>query len=182
MNTIYFNGTYDNIAYANCIVMPRQPNHLYYCGTINVVDGQPQLAMNLGDYIMITWVPNGIAKFTRHGKYGGVNLMDNVRADDLKIQLFQHAVGHSLAPSSIEDSGESDVVAEPSYSDEYKPVTLASLKKGEYFKLKASDKAPVWIRDDYYRSEGKFGIFKADDVNHETLRKGQSVVFVGFTY
>lgn len=61
-------------------------------------------------------------------------------------------------------------------------ATIRQLKKGEFFRLKDSETAPVWVRDEYVPSEKKFSTHKYNDVNHETLRSGDCVVYVGFTF
>lgn len=72
--------------------------------------------------------------------------------------------------------------------DEKEPVsssmqkTIRELKKGEFFRLKDSDTAPVWIRGGYIPSEKKFSTYKFDDVMKQQVRKGGTMVFVGFTF
>ena len=72
--------------------------------------------------------------------------------------------------------------------DEKEPVsssmqkTIRELKKGEFFRLKDSDTAPVWIRGEYIPSEKKFSTYKFDDVMKQQVRKGGTMVFVGFTF
>lgn len=61
-------------------------------------------------------------------------------------------------------------------------TTIRQLKKGEFFRLKDSETAPVWVRDEYISSAKKFSTYKFDNVNHETLRKGEREVYVGFTF
>lgn len=60
--------------------------------------------------------------------------------------------------------------------------SIRKLKKGEFFRLKDSETAPVWVRDEYIPSEKKFSTHKYDDVNHERLFKGETEVYVGFTF
>lgn len=60
--------------------------------------------------------------------------------------------------------------------------TIRELKKGEFFRLKDSETAPVWIRGEYIPSEKKFSTHQYDDVNHERLCKGKTEVYVGFTF
>ena len=60
--------------------------------------------------------------------------------------------------------------------------TIRELKKGEFFRLKDSETAPVWIRGEYIPSEKKFSTYQYDDVNHERLCKGKTEVYVGFTF
>jgi hypothetical protein len=62
------------------------------------------------------------------------------------------------------------------------PNPLADVKRGEYIRLKASPTAPVWVRGDYDRTSKRYWITKADDMNHGALRKGDAVVYTGFTY
>lgn len=67
-------------------------------------------------------------------------------------------------------------------NDETGTTTIRQLKKGEFFRLKDSETAPVWVRDEYIPAAKKFSTHKFDDVNHEVLRKGDSVVYVGFIF
>lgn len=67
-------------------------------------------------------------------------------------------------------------------NDEAGTTTIRQLKKSEFFRLKNSENAPVWVRGDYVPSEKKFSTHKYNDVNHETLRKGDCVVYVGLTF
>lgn len=60
--------------------------------------------------------------------------------------------------------------------------SIRKLKKGELFRLKDSDTAPVWVRGEYIPSEKKFNTHRYDDVNHERLCKGETEVYVGFTF
>lgn len=60
--------------------------------------------------------------------------------------------------------------------------SIRKLKKGGFFRLKDSDTAPVWVRGEYVPSEKKFSTYQYDDVNHERLCKGETEVYVGFTF
>lgn len=60
--------------------------------------------------------------------------------------------------------------------------SIRELSRGEYFRLKDSETSPVWIRGEYVPSEKKYSIYKYEDVNHERLFKGSTLVYVGFTY
>lgn len=60
--------------------------------------------------------------------------------------------------------------------------SIRELKKGEFFRLKDSDTAPVWVRGEYIPEIKKFSTCKFDDINHEQPRKGDTKVFVGFTF
>lgn len=60
--------------------------------------------------------------------------------------------------------------------------SIRKLKKGDFFRLKDSDTALVWVRGEYVPSEKKFSTYQYDDVNHERLCKGETEVNVGFTF
>lgn len=62
----------------------------------------------------------------------------------------------------------------------HQKATIRSIKKGEYVRLK--EDGPVWIRGDYWFTEGKFELQSADDINTFIYRKGSVEVFHGFTY
>lgn len=61
-------------------------------------------------------------------------------------------------------------------------ISIRKLKKGELCRLKDSDTALVWVRGEYVLSEKKFSTYQYDDVNHERLCKGETKVYVGFTF
>lgn len=67
-------------------------------------------------------------------------------------------------------------------NSEVNTTTIRQLKKGDLFRLKDSDTAPVWVRDEYIPSAKKYSTHKFEDVNHEVLRKEDFVVFIGFTF
>lgn len=60
--------------------------------------------------------------------------------------------------------------------------SIRKLKKGELFRLKDSDTASVWVRGEYVPSEKEFSTYQYDDVNHGRLCKGETEVYVGFTF
>jgi hypothetical protein len=62
------------------------------------------------------------------------------------------------------------------------PTRLADVKRGDYVRLKASETAPVWVRGEYDAASKRYSLTKADDMNHELMRKGDLVVYTGFTY
>lgn len=64
----------------------------------------------------------------------------------------------------------------------YTRQSIRELKKGEFFRLRESDTAPVWVRDEYIPALKKFSTYKFDDVNHEHLLKGNTIVFTGFAF
>ena len=45
-------------------------------------------------------------------------------------------------------------------------IELRKLGRGDLFRLAGNDDAPVWVRDEYDRSERKYLCYKWDDVNH----------------
>ena len=59
---------------------------------------------------------------------------------------------------------------------------IKTLPRGEYVKLRDSETAPVWVKGEYCRSSKMYEFYKFDDVNHTVYRKGDSLVFVGFTF
>lgn len=61
-------------------------------------------------------------------------------------------------------------------------TTLRQIKQGEFFRLSASDNAPVWVKGYYVISERKFEAYRFEDTNRETFLKGDRKVFVGFTF
>lgn len=60
--------------------------------------------------------------------------------------------------------------------------TIQKLKKGDFFRLKGSESAPVWVRGEYIREAKRYSTYKFDDVNHERLLSGDHVVFTSFTF
>lgn len=61
-----------------------------------------------------------------------------------------------------------------------KQVLLKEVKQGDYFRL--SENGKTYIRKGFVRSEGKYEVVKADDINDATLLKANRKVLVGFTY
>lgn len=59
---------------------------------------------------------------------------------------------------------------------------IRQLKKGDYFRLKESDTAPVWVRGEYSREAKRYSTHLFDDVNHERLLRGDQLVWVEFTF
>lgn len=62
------------------------------------------------------------------------------------------------------------------------PAQIKTLPRGEYVKLRQSETAPVWVKGDYCRNSKMYEFHKFEDVNHTVYRKGDSSVFVGFTF
>lgn len=61
-----------------------------------------------------------------------------------------------------------------------KKSPIRSLKVGEYIQLKEG--GPVWIRGSYWLTERKFELQSFDDANKFIYRKGDTLVFHGFTF
>lgn len=61
---------------------------------------------------------------------------------------------------------------------------IRDLKIGEFFRLKDSETAPVWIREEYDRTDGvnKYLCGKFDDISHGHHWSGDKEVFVEFTF
>lgn len=51
-------------------------------------------------------------------------------------------------------------------------VTISRLKKGDLFRMSASESAPLWVRGEYDRGSREYSAYKYDDVNHERFMKG----------
>ena len=60
--------------------------------------------------------------------------------------------------------------------------TVKKLGKGEFFRLKDSETAPVWVRDEYLPACRKFSCHKFVDINVERLMIGDRSVFFGFKF
>lgn len=59
---------------------------------------------------------------------------------------------------------------------------IKNLKKGEYFRLKDSDTATVYIRGEYERSSKKYSCYRYDDVAAERFFSGNKQVYVDFEF
>lgn len=62
---------------------------------------------------------------------------------------------------------------------------LKELKVGEWFTLKPIEyptERQVYIRNEYCREEKKYSVSKWADINYETFKKGETIVYVGFTF
>lgn len=42
-------------------------------------------------------------------------------------------------------------------------TTIQKLKKGDFFRLKGSESAPVWVRGEYIREAKRYSTYKFDD-------------------
>lgn len=56
-------------------------------------------------------------------------------------------------------------------------IELRKLGRGDLFRLACNEDAPVWVRDEYDRSERKYLCFKWDDVNHWTYMRSVRAVY-----
>ena len=56
-------------------------------------------------------------------------------------------------------------------------IELRKLGRGDLFRLAGNDDAPVWVRDEYDRSERKYLCYKWDDVNHWTYMRSDRGVY-----
>lgn len=65
---------------------------------------------------------------------------------------------------------------------EMKRVKLNKLKQGDYFKLNPTETAPVWVRGEYDRFGKRYSCHHFDDVNHESLMKGDRNVYIDFEF
>ena len=57
-------------------------------------------------------------------------------------------------------------------------VQLKDVKKGDFFRFKQQETAPLWVRDEYDRSSKTFCVHAYDDVNRFLNRKPTVKVFV----
>lgn len=60
-------------------------------------------------------------------------------------------------------------------------ITLRNVKPGDFVKRKSDSKA-VYIKGDYDRTTKSFELVDVDDINRCIYLKGNTQVFVGFTY
>jgi hypothetical protein len=60
---------------------------------------------------------------------------------------------------------------------------LKDLDNEEVFKLKpTTNNKAVWIKGEYDRSTNKYSTTKYSNMNHETLKAGDTLVFTGFIF
>ena len=60
---------------------------------------------------------------------------------------------------------------------------LKDLDNEEVFKFKpTTNNKAVWIKGDYDRSTGKYFATKYSDINNDTLKAGDTLVFTNFIY
>ena len=66
-----------------------------------------------------------------------------------------------------------------------KPTTIKDLKKGEMLTFKKVDDpkpSQVWVRDDYYREDKKYIVYKWDNIGISKLVDGSKQIFTSFTF
>ena len=63
-----------------------------------------------------------------------------------------------------------------------KKTELRKVRVGEFFRLAESEKAPVWVRDEYNRSSRKYEAYNYDNVNHWSEFGGTRKVYVDFCF
>lgn len=63
-----------------------------------------------------------------------------------------------------------------------KKVILKQVKNGDYFRLRPTEKAPVWVRGDYERDTKKYECYRYDNVNYMLTMKGTREVYVDFEF
>lgn len=63
-----------------------------------------------------------------------------------------------------------------------KKSKIRNINMGQYFRLKDTETAPVWVRGEYVRSEKKYSCTKFDDCNHEKLMKPTQDIYIGFEF
>lgn len=57
-------------------------------------------------------------------------------------------------------------------------IELRQVKRGDIFRLKDSETAPLWVREGYDRSSRKYDCCKYDNINHFSIINGKRLVFV----
>jgi hypothetical protein len=102
-----FKTTYDMRAYSRAISYPKLPSEIEVRGHIARGDQNNLIfKASIGDYILLEWVPGGVCTFNKYGRYGTPDrpvTYDNLRAEDLPIDMFRQLVGDSFAPSDVEE-------------------------------------------------------------------------------
>lgn len=63
-----------------------------------------------------------------------------------------------------------------------KQKRIKDVKRGEFFRLRESDTAPVWVRDEYNRSTRKYEGYRYDNTGDFAEFNGTRVVFVDFEF
>ena len=59
---------------------------------------------------------------------------------------------------------------------------LKNVKKGDLFRLKDTQTAPVWVKGEYVRSEKAYECWKYEDCRHFSLFRSEKKVFTDFYY
>ena len=59
-----------------------------------------------------------------------------------------------------------------------KKIELRKVSKGGYFRFRDYENSPLWVRDIYDPSCKRYVVFKSENVNGWSLRKGSLMVYV----
>ena len=59
---------------------------------------------------------------------------------------------------------------------------LKNVKKGDLFRLKDTENAPVWVKGEYVRSEKAYECWKYEDCMNFALFRGKKMVHTEFEY
>lgn len=57
-------------------------------------------------------------------------------------------------------------------------TTIKNLKKGEFFRFKNDENAPLWVRYEYNRSYKQYEAYRYEDTNHFVICKPERKVFI----
>ena len=60
-------------------------------------------------------------------------------------------------------------------------VLLKNVKRGEFIRRKVNSKT-TYIRGEYVRDDGRYSLINFDDINKEVFLKGDTKVFINFTF
>ena len=97
---------------------------------------------------------------------------DILYIDDVVTGEYEREDEEDYIDESLEDSG-------------LTKTTLKAIKKGTYFTFKPVEDPSenlVYVKDDYDRESRKYGYYKWSDTNNWHEKKGDTVVYTGFTF
>lgn len=63
-----------------------------------------------------------------------------------------------------------------------KPVLLKNVKKGDLFKLRPTDGATIWVRDEYDREDKKYEYHDFFNIGRWNYAKGTRIVYIDFEF
>lgn len=84
-----------------------------------------------------------------------------------------------------DEEDEEDYIEESLEDNGLTKTTLKAIKKGTYFTFKPVEDPSenlVYVRDDFDRESRKYGYYKWSDTNNWHEKKGDTVVYTGFTF